>query len=66
MSYHRDLGAVVVPLTSTSTAGLMHATTVQSGAAPVAAPPSRVPVLLLVGAIGVGGFLLYRKFRKKV
>lgn len=63
MSYHRgigDDGMTVVHFTP----GVTPTATATSAPAP-ASPGSGMTVPLVIGAVGVVGYLLYRKFRKK-
>lgn len=64
MSYHRgigDDGMTVVHFTP----GVTPTATATSAPPPASSSGPGITGILLVGAVGVAGFLLYRKFRKK-
>ncbi len=61
MSYHRDgLSGTATLVTNPNIAAQAAAT-----AAATPAAPSRVPEMLLLGGLAIGGVLLYRHFKKK-
>lgn len=64
MSYHRSGMGALPQLQMATTVGSRPAITAQPIARPPA-PGSSMRTILFVGALGVGGFLLYRHFKKK-